>query len=387
MDKMNEDDVELKSNFFTHPKIVEYMGLLEETGILPHITAVVHELESYKSLLARGASILSRSSMDGVFDAAMRWLGKQYGTSFVGFIWKSVQDRSVVNIRLYRDSTLVRPKLHVQDLTELEAFFVKFPTPTSFSELTKYIKNGETIDTIGELEPEIIFPITSPYNLYGLILVGGKSPEGQYTDMELVFMRRLVLFVSNAIKSHLQYENSLYDLKTGLYNHDFFMSRVNEEISRTRRDECTSSVIVIDVDKFKHFNDTYGHIAGDQVLRSMGQVIKQSIRSVDVPSRFGGEEFTILLPHADANTAWLVAERLRTNVMKMKVDWETPLSEVTISLGIFSFGNKDSHMTTNDIIRRADEAMYASKIAGRNRTTSWQPDMNSFCPKAPEEEK
>jgi len=128
----------------------------------------------------------------------------------------------------------------------------------------------------------------------------------------------------------------------------------------------------MDVDKFKDFNDNYGHLAGDQVLEKLAQVIKQSVRSEDIPSRFGGEEFTVLLPSTDITTAWKISERLRISVAAMRVPWETPLPQVTISLGVFAF-DKDSEMDTIDILRRADEALYVSKAKGRNCSTIWDP--------------
>jgi diguanylate cyclase (GGDEF)-like protein len=148
------------------------------------------------------------------------------------------------------------------------------------------------------------------------------------------------------------------------------MTRVKEEVSRMKRSEGTSSVIMIDVDKFKNFNDTYGHFAGDQVLEALAQVIKDNVRGNDIPSRFGGEEFTIFLPDAKSSTALMVAERLRTSVSKMRVKWEVELPTITISLGVFSF-SQDDDIQLDDIIVRADEALYASKANGRNRTTAW----------------
>jgi diguanylate cyclase (GGDEF)-like protein len=128
----------------------------------------------------------------------------------------------------------------------------------------------------------------------------------------------------------------------------------------------------MDVDKFKNFNDSYGHLAGDKVLEKLAQVIKQGVRAEDIPSRFGGEEFTVLLPHTDKETVWAVAERLRISVAEMQVPWEVPLPQVTISLGIYTF-DENTSADVSTIIRRADEALYISKENGRNRCTMWNP--------------
>jgi diguanylate cyclase (GGDEF)-like protein len=107
------------------------------------------------------------------------------------------------------------------------------------------------------------------------------------------------------------------------------------------------------------------------VLESLALTIKQNVRSDDVPSRFGGEEFTILLPNTPQAQAYLVAERLRLSVASMVVPWEQTLPQVTISLGIATFTG-DMDILADDVLHRADEALYESKENGRNRTTVWK---------------
>jgi diguanylate cyclase (GGDEF)-like protein len=201
-------------------------------------------------------------------------------------------------------------------------------------------------------------------------MVGHKILAEGYAPQELFFLEQLMSFLSQAVQNHLHYERSVRDVKTGLYNHGYFMTRLSEEIARTRREAAISSLLVIDVDKFKNFNDTYGHLAGDRVLESLAFTIKQAVRTGDIPSRFGGEEFTILLPNTSRQTAWIAAERLRMSVAAMKVPWEPPLPQVTISLGMVSFDNR-TNAAPDEIIKRADEALYQSKENGRNRTSVW----------------
>jgi diguanylate cyclase (GGDEF)-like protein len=179
-------------------------------------------------------------------------------------------------------------------------------------------------------------------------------------------------FVSQAIKNHLHYEHSLRDSKTGLFNHGFFLTRLSEEVYRIKRSEYQSSLIVMDVDWFKKINDTYGHLAGDKVLEELAHIIKQGVREDDILSRFGGEEFTVLLPNTDKTTVWNIAERLRITVSEMKIPWEVPLPQITISIGIYTF-DKNSSVDTTSLLRRADEALYISKESGRNRCTLWNP--------------
>jgi diguanylate cyclase (GGDEF)-like protein len=159
-------------------------------------------------------------------------------------------------------------------------------------------------------------------------------------------------------------------VKTGLFNHGFFMTRLNEEVARSKRADYSASIIVMDVDKFKNFNDAYGHLAGDRVLESIAFMLKQAVRAEDVPSRFGGEEFTVLLPNTGKQTVWTVAERIRVAISQMKVPWEPPLPQVTVSLGVYTFNQHDD-IDAAEIVRRADEALYLSKERGRNRSTVW----------------
>jgi diguanylate cyclase (GGDEF)-like protein len=215
-----------------------------------------------------------------------------------------------------------------------------------------------------------VVPILGHSGLYGLIIIGHKILADEYTVSELALIEHVMSFVSQAIQNHLHYDRTLRDVKTGLFNNGFFMTRLGEEIARAQRTNSSSSIIIIDVDKFKNFNDNYGHLAGDKVLESLAVTIKQEVRVEDVPSRFGGEEFTVLLPDSDRKAAWMVAERLRIMVSEMCVPWNPPLPQVTISLGICTF-NKDTKLSAEEIIHRADEALYLSKERGRNRTTAW----------------
>jgi diguanylate cyclase (GGDEF)-like protein len=180
----------------------------------------------------------------------------------------------------------------------------------------------------------------------------------------------MMSFVSQSIQNNLLYDRTLRDVKTGLFNNAFFMTRLDDEVARSKRSNSIFSIIMIDVDKFKNFNDSFGHLAGDKVLEALAVAIKEELRIEDVPSRFGGEEFSVLLPNSDRDAAWIVAERLRCAVERMKVDWNPPLPQVTISLGIFTY-SKNMDISGKDMIKRADEALYLSKQGGRNRSTHW----------------
>jgi len=359
-------------NFMAGPEIKENSALLRKIGILGYIDNLNQEIRNYKSLLARGLDIFNRTSIDEIMDATVYQISDHFLPSFIAFLWKPIQTREDITIRAYKNYKPVDLNLHVDCITPFEAFFMEYPKPISFDLLAFQLNNDEAVRPYLDINTEIAVPILGPFGLYGIVLVGKKILDDGYSRDELFFLQQLMCFVSQAIKNHLHYEHSLRDVKTGLYNHGFFLTRLNEELIRTKRSGHNSSIIVMDVDRFKSFNDSYGHLAGDKVLEHLAKVIKQSVRSDDIPSRFGGEEFTVLLPQTDKITVWHIAERLRMSVADMAVSWDVPLPQVTISIGIYTF-DQNTSADVSGIIRRADEALYISKERGRNRSTMWNP--------------
>ena len=375
---MNKNEnTEPKTEFLSHPKILENYSLLSEMGVFNYIDFLDDEIRDYKNLLAGALDIFNRTTISEIMDATVRQISEHFLPSFIVFLWKPIQNREDVIIKSYKNYKLVDLNLQVDSIGAFEPFFLKNPMPVDYEYFSKNIGQNETFRSFGAVQPELIIPILGPMGHYGLVLVGHKILEAdEYTSAELIYIQNLMSFVSKAIQNHLHYESTLRDVKTGLYNNCFFISRLNEEISRTQRIPTKTSIIIMDVDKFKKFNDTYGHLAGDRVLENLAITIKKGVRNGDVPSRFGGEEFTVLLPDTGEEAAWVVAERLRTMVADMKVPWETPLPQVTISLGVFTF-DKDTDLKAGDIISRADKALYISKDLGRNCTTLWRADLNS----------
>jgi len=366
--------------FISNPKVIQNYSILYETGVFSFIDNLMRNIHIYRSLLTGALDIINRTSTSEIMDATVKQISYHFLPSYIAFLWKPDQNRPDINIRAYRNYRPVDMGLKITNITPFEDFFQQSPKPISFDALAKQLNNDKALLPFNTVKPEIIIPIHGPFGLYGIILVGSNVEDKKYTEEEMEFLQQLMSFMSHAIINYLHYENSLRDVKTGLYNHGFFMSRLKEEITHTRHSSYESSVIVMDVDKFKNFNDNYGHLAGDQVLEKLAQVIRQGVRNKDVPCRFGGEEFTVMLSHANAAVAKTVAERLRTNVAKMRVPWEEiVLPQVTISLGVFTFG-PDSGLEATEILRRADEALYASKNNGRNCSTVWKPDLVESMP-------
>jgi|GEM_PF-407619 len=161
-------------------------------------------------------------------------------------------------------------------------------------------------------------------------------------------------------------EMATLDELTGLYNRRFFMEALERERARSERHKKPLSLCIMDLDFFKRVNDKLGHGAGDEVLADMGRVIQKWSRQTDIPCRYGGEEFAVILPETDLEGARIACERLRQMVAENRVQWRTGPIRITISIGVTQnkAGVKDS---LHKLIDRADEALYRAKEEGRNQ--------------------
>jgi len=184
---------------------------------------------------------------------------------------------------------------------------------------------------------------------------------------ERVRQRTAELAESEARYRHL----ATIDPLTGLFNRRHFFEFAGQEIERSLRYHRAVSAIMFDIDHFKKVNDTYGHAAGDVVLKEVAKHCQDKLREVDIIGRYGGEEFVVLLPEATLETARQVAERLRAEVASLSVsapDVEKPIL-VTISLGVAELGGE--FLTVDKLLANADYALYQSKQTGRNRVTTF----------------
>lgn len=175
-------------------------------------------------------------------------------------------------------------------------------------------------------------------------------------------------------------KEAITDGLTNLYDHKYFMLRLEEELERAKRYLRPISLLMIDIDHFKAYNDTFGHLDGDALLVKMAETFKRFSRKVDIAARYGGEEFAIALPETNKEGAVVLAERLRkyVEVMKFKDG-----KGVTISIGVALFdgtkvafgiapegGSNKTIVTKEDFIKTADDALYRAKEKGRNRVES-----------------
>ena len=162
---------------------------------------------------------------------------------------------------------------------------------------------------------------------------------------------------------------SITDELTNVYTRRYFLERFEEEIRRSQAREARLSFLMLDVDFFKLVNDQYGHLAGDEVLKQIGVIIKENVREIDIAGRYGGEEFCVVLPDTDEPGAMAVAERIRKAAAKKTIKAYDASLQITISIGIASFPNDGK--SPEELIDKADWSLYRAKSKGRNCTVAF----------------
>ncbi len=160
-------------------------------------------------------------------------------------------------------------------------------------------------------------------------------------------------------------ELSIRDELTGLFNYRYFIDKLHEKYIESQRYNIPLSLLVIDIDDFKKINDTYGHLAGDFILKEISIILKSNVREIDTVARYGGEEFVILLPYITIENAAKIAKRICNEISNHHFIYDSKIIHVTVSIGISSF-DKEVVNNEHDLIKLADDAMYQVKNSGKN---------------------
>lgn len=175
-------------------------------------------------------------------------------------------------------------------------------------------------------------------------------------------------YVGKLIDANKKYRELAYrDDLTGLYNNRYFQEAMDKELERTRRYEHALSLLFFDIDNFKEINDSFGHLAGDLVLRRVAEQIVQIMRGSDIVVRYGGDEFAVIMPETDKEGLGIFAERIRRGIEEMNIPVDQADLQVTISVGGATSSGKDPQVDKMIVLGAADKAIYHAKRAGRNR--------------------
>lgn len=230
-------------------------------------------------------------------------------------------------------------------------------------------KNFEVSKSIADLglQMAMCVPLKAKDRLHGLIYLDSHSVAETFTEVEQKLLEAFATQASVAIENGYLYESSIRDQLTGLYNYGFLRLRLEEEINRSLRYKKENiSFVMLDLDNFKSINDSYGHLFGNSILIKVGEIIKNTVRSYDIPARYGGDEFAILMPETDVQGAKSIAERLQEKITKQQFRTGQESFTITASFGISSFP-VDQIVSSESIIVEADHALFVAKGKGRNK--------------------
>lgn len=215
----------------------------------------------------------------------------------------------------------------------------------------------------------LLVTMIDPEGLLGSLCVGRFRDGAPFTEEDGKILKSLAFIFSFIIREEIRikklFEKAIRDPLTNLYNRYFLEEEGKREIDRAKRYRYTVSLIMFDLDDFKRVNDTYGHQEGDKVLIKFAKILKSKVRSTDMPVRYGGEEFIVLLPNTTPNEAVIVAERIRKVMEEVRFRFGSEEIKITVSAGIASCEPEDCSLET--LIYRADKAMYRAKREGKNR--------------------
>ncbi|MDD5688297.1 MAG: sensor domain-containing diguanylate cyclase [Elusimicrobia bacterium] len=262
--------------------------------------------------------------------------------------------------------------------------FTFVPEQDKMIERTIRLKTPITIQNTGEnqlidkeitenlkLKQFILLPLAVQDKILGLIIIGNDKDKITFTSKDIAISTAISNQAAVALQNAQLYlkiqELSIIDELTQVYNHRFFQQRITEETELAKRYNSILSLAIIDIDHFKNYNDKNGHLAGNDCIKQVAKIISQSLRRTDIVSRYGGDEFALILPATDKYGAIKILEKIKTDVEKYPFEFRhnQPNGKLTISVGasIYPQDAKESM----ELINIADKSLYRAKKLGRNR--------------------
>ena len=360
-------EVTLKVSSLVMPMLKEgnVFGLIElkfdnDTSIDMEFLFLMRIFAAQASLKLQNIILNEQSKINVEFHDSMKNIAKiietQYELNYIVPLIGEMLDRFISDHLIYvflkqdNEYKLVWPKACKDERI--------YGTLKQLTPETNYILTSD--DKIGA------FPLTSDGEITGCIVARSTLDKLSKRDIsyleQLTRQSAITINRANTYSKVLQY--ATLDALTNLNNRRQFEVRLKQEIATTKRQKNPLCAMMVDIDFFKKVNDTYGHASGDAVLRTVASIIKEHLRESDIPSRYGGEEFAVLLPYTHIEEAKIVGERLRKAVETTPIPIDKKNINVTISMGLAEFSPQE---TGEDLFKRADSALYEAKESGRNR--------------------
>ncbi|MHB9095167.1 MAG: GGDEF domain-containing protein [Eubacteriales bacterium] len=281
------------------------------------------------------------------------------------------------------DSTLRIAESHGLSTNDIENFYIYYAKLNEgiFHEILeakqpRFIEGGEDL----AIPLLLSVPLVSRNKVIGFLNIHSMYKNRPLTNekIELVYAlaSQASIAISNAQMYALMREQAIIDQCTGLYNFRYFQQKLDEEIITATNNSENLSLVILDIDHFKHVNDTWGHLYGDNVLRELANLLKRNVRAEDSVCRYGGEEFAIIFPRCDTEITFKIAERIRTRIEETTTtDRRSFFKEpITVSIGVTQF---DPSINKTTLIGWADSALYWAKNNGRNHSHIYDPDLET----------
>ncbi len=324
------------------------------------------EIKDLKELLEISKSLSSNLEYHSLLDSLLfACMGHAKVTKAGLFIKNSLSSREFTLYRNYEGFNADRNiRYAIPDDSEIVELFRKNPRCYTMPELLHDIGNIADIKPFAFLEPTLLIPIINKGNLQGIIVLGEKIENAIFPESEKKFLLNIASLAAIAVYNAFLFEVSTTDLMTKLKLKHVLLQTLKQDFAA--RNRMPIVMFMMDIDKFKNINDTYGHAFGDTVIKDVAGVIRRCIRLQDVAFRYGGEEFTVVLYGIPLRESGKIAERIRKNIEKLTFTRNGDEVKVTISIGLAEY-LPAVDTKPEDLIKRADKALYDAKKRGRNR--------------------
>ncbi len=269
------------------------------------------------------------------------------------------------------------PKLRQRKMAfeSLKPFFDFFQSAEynqiSFTQFSNDFPDKDIVNILKERDPDFFLPLRGESGILGVYVQGKKEDSSPFTIEEIQFLTNITGFGAISIENANFYRRAITDRMTKLYNHHQFEKTLEEYIQKAENSEINPfSLVIFDIDHFKSFNDTYGHLQGDIIIKDIAKILLSEVRECDYPARYGGEEFIVILPDTSLDEAEKFASRLRRNIEEYEFPGDNKVLRCTVSLGVAEYSQK--YVKNNsDMVSYVDRALYDSKENGRNRVTKF----------------
>ena len=325
--------------------------------------------QDLKEIIEIASQITAQLDVENIIKNVVLSFVAKFQAASVTCILPNELDEALPNLYHFKGLKQEKLDLQISSLEPVLAFLGENEyNQITFAYFKKNFKDEKIVRQFENLRPDIIVPLRTDKGVGGLILLPPKQEGGSYSLLDIQYVTQIVRFASIAIENANLYWQATTDRMTKLFSHHSFQQNLEEEIARAHRYGTTLSLIMFDIDHFKKFNDTYGHLQGDVIIKEIANILRGSVRTIDFTARYGGEEFAVILPEVNAKGAAVVAERIRKTIEQHSFSGEDEPLFVTVSIGVAEF--KPARIrSASQLIAEADKALYQSKEMGRNQVT------------------